>query len=118
MKTIKEIANLGRDELSDYDLKKSFYLKEELGHKVDADKFIYAYEQHTYDGSGIAVWNRGDKWYYHYLGHCSCYGPTEGIWQADNASFTKDEIIKILEAEYNYNEELYKPVREYLENIK
>ncbi len=45
----------------------------------------YWYATGNYEGTGYAILRKpGDRGYYvAYLGHCSCYGPTENIGDAD-----------------------------------
>lgn len=93
IKGIKKLIAL-KEELSNYDFTGSS--SKDKNSKVLADVFIYSYENGGYDGSGFAVWRYKRKWRYHYLGHCSCYGPMEGIQYSDNATFTLEQIKEIL----------------------
>lgn len=86
--------------------------------KVEADIFIYSYERGSYDGSGMAVWRHKGKWAYHYLGHCSCYGPLENIRTSDNAKFTLAQIKKILTSKDNEWNVHAKSVADYLNKYK
>ena len=44
---------------------------------VGAEAIFYYYTSEPYAGSGdMLIWARGG-WYYHNMGHCSCYGPLE-----------------------------------------
>lgn len=64
-----KIYNIGPDELSDYDLK-------EL--RDDLEWLVVFYECWSYEGDGEAVGYLDGKLYFQNLGHCSCYGPTDG----------------------------------------
>jgi hypothetical protein len=60
--------SLGSDKLdNDYD----------LAVVKDADIVVYDYENYGYEGDGYLVAVKDSKYYYCYLGHCSCYGPTD-----------------------------------------
>lgn len=112
---IKKIVSLGSDELSEYDLYNHYYGRGvEKTTKVRADIFVYAYQNDGYEGSGIAVWRRNRKWFYHYLGHCSCDGPTVMIEASDKAAFSLADILATLKKEYNYLGETVK-VSDYLQ---
>ena len=79
------------DELGDYEL-------EDI-EKLNARWLVYYYEEGDYEGSGFAVWESDGKLYYHDMGHCSCYGPTEemkNVMPIENIS----EIEKFAD---NYN---------------
>ena len=65
------------------------------------DIFVYFYEYECYEGSGFSVWKNGDKFGYHYLGHCSCYGPLENI--DSNAIYTLEEVEDIVKQNYDAN---------------
>jgi hypothetical protein len=64
------------------------------------DVFVYYYETAPYEGSGFAAWKNGDKFGYHDLGHCSCYGPLDHI--DSRAIYTLDELVMIADG-YSYN---------------
>lgn len=37
----------------------------------------YWYKNHGYEDSGQIIYKLGEKWGYHNMGHCSCYGPID-----------------------------------------
>jgi hypothetical protein len=39
----------------------------------------YWYQDDCYDGRGTMILNMGNEYYYHDMGHCSCYGPIDYI---------------------------------------
>lgn len=63
----------GCDSFSKYDIER---VKKQL---ADADYFVYNYESGSWDGTGLAVWKKGNKYGYSYLGHCSCDGPVDDL---------------------------------------
>jgi hypothetical protein len=69
--------------------------------KLDADIFVYAYETGSYEGSGFAIWKKDDKYYYHELGHCSCYGPTENLGSSKNMPLTFEQVKEVAEKSYD-----------------
>lgn len=69
---------------------------------LSADLFVYSYATGSYDGSGFAVWRKGNDWFYSDLGHCSCNGPTEDISTSNNAAF-KYEQVKEIATKKNYH---------------
>jgi hypothetical protein len=90
MKKIKQL----QDALGEYSLRDI--------NKLDFDLFIYQYKSESYEGSGMAIWRKNDKWSYSRLGHCSCNGPTDTINEDDKAKFSLEDVIKILENDYLY----------------
>lgn len=100
----KKIVSLGED-FSEYELPSVKAL--------DFDLFVYKYRSGPYDGSGFAAWRKGDKYFYHELGHCSCNGPTDGIGNSKNMGIS---LVELKRLEDKYNEEYMKPVIEYLES--
>lgn len=44
-----------------------------------ADYAAYWYATGSYCGAGHIIARKVSRWYHHDCGHCSCYGPTEGI---------------------------------------
>jgi hypothetical protein len=60
----------------------------------------YWYENHGYEGSGVAVFTDGISFGYEYLGHCSCYGPTDKDWVFKYSSMTELEKAVISEASW------------------
>jgi len=59
------------EELDKYDIKDV--------EKLGAEWFVYFYLSGFYDGNGFVIWKEEDRYGYHDLSHCSCYGPTQGI---------------------------------------
>ena len=43
------------------------------------DEIWYWYVAGSHEGDGEIIFRIGDRYGYKYAGHCSCYGPTEGI---------------------------------------
>lgn len=87
------IFNVGQEELSDYELK-----------DLQSDNLlwvVYSYESGSYDGDGQAVGLRINDGMLQVksLGHCSCYGPTEGgmedgdLVSVEQFLFDKDDIF-------------------------
>lgn len=80
-----------------------------LNSEITFDKFYYSYFQGSYDGSGFAIWVRNNEYFYHELGHCSCYGPFENIAQSNKMPLTLEKIKTVINnyddialAVYNY----------------
>ena len=72
---------------------------------AEVDEVAYTYGSGFYEGTGLMVWRKGDKYGYQYLGHCSCYGPTEDIGTSLQAWFPKEDLEKLAaEAEEQYKE--------------
>lgn len=113
---IRKIISIGRDELSEHDLSTT-YSAPFIG-KIEADVFIYSYDDGGYGGSGVAVWRKGRKWSYQYLGHCSCNGPTEDIRTSDAAKFSLDDLRSILSSTENSWNNNYMKMSEYLKRYK
>lgn len=59
------------EKLSEYEIKE---LKEK-----NIEEAYYWYKTGYYAGSGYIIYRIADKWGCHDMGHCSCYGPIEGI---------------------------------------
>jgi hypothetical protein len=90
------------EELEDYEIKDI--------EKLGADWCVYYYKSGDYEGSGFAVWRKDGKFYYHDMGHCSCYGPTE---EMDNVGgFEKLEDIKKFANNYNFGKEVIEEIKE------
>lgn len=53
---------------------------------------VYHYTKGDYDGDGEAISFDGVKYYRHNLGHCSCYGPEEGINDRSDIVDLKDIV--------------------------
>jgi len=102
--------------------KKIFPLKEEaysndqeqLG--FDFDFLVYAYESGSYDGSGFAVWKRDKDFFYHEMGHCSCYGPWDQVEKSNGVVCTFDQIKSLIKDNY-YNDHA-KTVIDFIEKKK
>jgi hypothetical protein len=89
----KKIISIGAKELSEYEIK-------ELD-DVEFDLAVYSYESGSYDGSGFAVFKKGDMWFYHEMGHCSCYGPLSEVYSSKNMLVSFEDMEKIAEKGYN-----------------
>ena len=81
-----KIENL-QEKFSDYEIRDV--------NLINPDMFIYSYVYEGYEGTGFAVWRRGNDWFYDYLGHCSCNGPTENFDTANRAVFTYAQVKDI-----------------------
>lgn len=58
------------------------------------DEIWYWYVAGSYEGDGEIIFRIGDRYGYKYAGHCSCYGPTEGIAvDAAKANDTLESIV-------------------------
>lgn len=99
---IKKIVNVGGEKLDGYEL--------DVIKELKADWFVYRYESGSYDGSGFAIWKKGTKYFYEYLSHCSCYGPTENIATGKNAEFTFTQIKEIVKT----NNQEYQDLVDYI----
>lgn len=84
--------------------------------RLDFDLFVYSYQYESYEGSGFAAWKKGDKYFYHELGHCSCNGPTDGITTSCNAPVTFEDLIKV--AEKSYGEHAKAVITYFKENVQ
>lgn len=94
-------------------------LKETFGEYGDkdvmalgADWFVHYYYYESWEGSGFAVWRKGEDFFYTSLGHCSCYGPTENLNTANGMSCTWEQIKQVSE---NYPWEKGSEVVKYIE---
>lgn len=82
---------------------------------LDFDLLVYAYENHGYEGSGFAVWKKGDKYFYHEMGHCSCNGAWDMASESKRVPHTLEQILEITP---NYRGEYSDAVIKYLkENV-
>lgn len=100
----------GCDPLSEYDLRDV--------KKLDAEFFIYNYQNHGYEGSGFALWKKGRKYGYSYLGHCSCNGPVEDL---NSIMYTITEIRKLAKTssyEWQYAEPVLARLKEVTKGAK
>lgn len=99
MNTVK-IYNVGPDELSERDC-------------PNFEWVVAYYESGDYDGSGEAVSFDGLQYRHHGLGHCSCYGPEDGMESGDVVSLDAilgDSVVPGLEIQ----KEIVDKVRELL----
>ncbi len=72
-------------------------------------KLAYWYERGSYDGHGFAIFSIGRKTYYHEMGHCSCYGPLEGLENAVKMPVTKAQLKVICSnRDYENAKEVFK----------
>lgn len=56
----------------------------------EIEKVWYYYYTGSYEGNGEMISrDRNGKYYIRYLGHCSCYGPTDSLSFKDGISFNK-----------------------------
>ena len=54
------------------------------------------YKCDFYDGRGYLILNFGpDEWYFHYCGHCSCYGPVDDL--VDDCKTRREPLEKMIE---------------------
>lgn len=88
-----KIINVGKDELSDYDLQR---VNNNKPADISVKRLYYWYINYCYEGSGTAVYqdNRGN-WHTDELGHCSCNGPFEGGF--NNIPYTRQQVIGLLQ---------------------
>jgi len=56
-----------------------------------AEWCVYDYEYGSYDGSGLAFFGGGGRFWEKSLGHCSCYGP----WDNDPSEITRKELLEM-----------------------
>lgn len=94
------------DSLSEQDL--------ERVEKLDVDYIVYNYIDGGYDGTGIAVWKKGNKYGYVYLGHFSCNGPFEDL---NSILYTFAEI-EMLSNSNKYEWHYSKPVMDKIKEIE
>lgn len=99
------IKSIGKDELDEWDIDKL--------NKADlnAEEFVYHYENYGYEGSGFAVWFDGKEWSYQELGHCSCYGPLDNITASNKMKVSKDQLLTLIENYYKVMPELTEYVK-------
>lgn len=81
--------------------------------KLNPEVFIYNYEYESWEGSGFALWKKGNKFGYSYMGHCSCYGPLEDL---KSIMYSFAQIKKLAKAD-NYEWKYAGPVIERMEAI-
>jgi hypothetical protein len=103
-----KVISLGTEEFDQWDLANIKSLP-------DFNWLVYAYEYSAYEGSGLAVWKRGEDYFYHELGHCSCNGPLDMISRSDKMNMTLDMVLRILES--NYPSMLQKTVHNYIQSL-
>lgn len=66
------------------------------------DIAVYSYFSGSYEGSGTLLFQKNNKWFYHDMGHCSCYGPLDGLHNINDDTGV-ESLIDILD---NFSEEL------------
>lgn len=99
---VKQIALI--DEFNEWDLRHT--------DGTDIKTIIHNYRIGNYDGDGDAFCRvKGNRWFVHPCGHCSCYGPLDDISASAKLNYSEDEIYKISE---NYGD-LGKRVRKYID---
>jgi hypothetical protein len=81
----------------------------------EPDEVLYAsYECEYYEGWSTVIYRNGDKFYYNYAAHCSCYG-LEGQW--DPEEYTAELFIKAYEkGNWTIPVSVVNHVKEFLEN--
>ncbi len=86
-----EIIRVHYDFKNDYEKISEFsnWDKENI-YKLNLDIAFYWYASGSSEGSGYLLMKKGDEWYLHNCGHCSCHGPTD-IIELKNGK-TLDEI--------------------------
>lgn len=68
---------------------------------------VYWYAAGSYEGAGHALFQIGNLWTHHDLGHCSCYGPLENLEYKNMKPLTdlynscSDELKKQLKPLYD-----------------
>ncbi len=81
--------------------------------KIEPDLVVYSYETGSYEGSGFAIWKKGENWFYDDLGHCSCYGPTENIDKANGMPFKFEQVKEVVEKSYSsYGKDIIKYIED------
>lgn len=90
---MEKINSIGVNTLEDYELRDL----EEVGF----DFLVYDYENGGYEGSGFAAWKKGDNWFYHELGHCSCNGPMDNVQSSAKIPVTLEQVIALSEDFYS-----------------
>ena len=91
------------ESLDDYEIKNI--------EKLEADWCVYYYKSGSYEGSGFAVWKKYNKFYYHDMGHCSCYGPTDEMKRV-GGGLEKLEDIEKFASKYNYGLDIIQKIKE------
>ena len=84
----------GCDSLGDYDIER---VKKQL---PEIEWFVYNYRDFGYDGSGMALWKKGEQYGYTYMGHCSCNGPLEDL---DSIYYSWEEISRLANNDKNWD---------------
>lgn len=67
---------------------------------IDFDLMVYNYHTESYEGSGFAAWKKGDEYFYHEMGHCSCNGPWDRFESSAKVAVTLDQL-KLLIKNYD-----------------
>lgn len=80
---------------------------------VDADEIWYWYATGNWEGSGQLVARQGDLYFHHDMGHCSCYGPTENLYEG-----VAPEPLESLKARWDNNSSYWKQVEPLFNAIK
>ena len=80
----------------------------------DADWIVYNYQTGSYEGDGVAIHKKNGKYYQSGIGHCSCYGPEDGI-KEDEGFNSLEELTK--KCSESLNKELL-PLIEFIKNEK
>lgn len=82
---------------------------------AEPEEVIYAsYEQEGYEGWSTVIYRNGDKFYYNYAGHCSCYG-LEGQW--DPEEYSAELFLAAYEkGHWGIPDSVRDRVKEFLEN--
>lgn len=62
------------------------------GYLNGTDWIVYNYKTGCYEGSGVSIHKKQGKYYQSNLGHCSCYGPTDGIEETKGYETIQDLI--------------------------
>jgi hypothetical protein len=64
-------------------------------------KIYYWYESFSYEGHGeMLLQHENGKWYYHNMGHCSCYGPLDELGKLETIDpLPLDELLAKMSGE-------------------
>ena len=93
----------GIEPLADYEI--------ESLERLGVDEAWYWYAAGSYEGMGQILIKKGDNYYLHEMGHCSCYGPLDDISFA--TPYTDLDAIK-----NNCSEDSYKEIAPLVEMAK
>lgn len=100
---MEKVTSIWEDELGEWELNKLKAFEFDLG--------VYAYKNYGYEGSGFAVFKKGEQWFYQELGHCSCNGPLDNVDTSANMLVSLEQVIQLAEGGYSDGGKL---VAEYL----